>query len=125
MFQVVPRILWFTLILVISLPAGGAPDEGDPGVHRFSLEIRDRHVQIEGNVIRVNRGDRVELAWTADERVTLHLHGYDLEFEVVPGEPAVREFEAHATGRFPVTSHGFGDEHGGHHTLLYLEVYPE
>lgn len=90
----------------------------------FDLEIRDRRVVLDGEVVRVNKGDQVIMRWIADERVELHLHGYDIEFELVPGEPVEQAFEAHATGRFPVTSHGFGDEHGGHHTLLYLEVYP-
>lgn len=111
--------------LAVAVPALALATVVGAAERRFDLEIRHRSVQPEGDVIRVSKGDRVTMAWTADERVSLHLHGYDIEFDVVPGEPTIRAFDAHATGRFPVTSHGFGDEHGGHHTLLYLEVHPE
>lgn len=111
------------LILFFIGLAGVPPAEAE--IRAFDLRIQDRQVVMDGNVLRVNRGDRVVIRWLTDERVRLHLHGYDIEFELFPGEPLERAFEAHATGRFPVTSHGFGDEHGGHVTLLYLEVYPD
>lgn len=94
---------------------------------RIAVEIKERHVVGAGNVIRVGEGDMVELVWSTDERVELHLHGYDIELTVTPGNPAVMRFEAYASGRFPVTSHGFGDggDHGGHDTaLIYFEVHP-
>ncbi|HEX9585364.1 MAG TPA: hypothetical protein VGB36_12755 [Gammaproteobacteria bacterium] len=39
----------------------------------------------------------------------LHLHGYDLEIHVRPDEPAAMVIKATATGRFPITSHGWGE----------------
>jgi hypothetical protein len=33
----------------------------------------------------------------------------------------VMQFKAHASGRFPVESHG----HSGHGRLIYLEVHPQ
>ena len=74
--------------------------------------------------IRATEGDEVELLCSSDERVELHLHGYDLKLEVRPGEPAKMVVKAHATGRFPITSHGWGDGGHGHHALTHLEVYP-
>ena len=120
-----PLIVAFTVLsAVLPAPLAGAGDAlQEP--RRFVLEIRERAVQREEPVLRVTRGDTVELTWTSDERADLHLHGYDLEFEVRPGAPTTIEFEAHATGRYPVTSHGFGDDDYGHHTLLYLEVHPD
>lgn len=106
--------------LALSLAAAAEPAD----VHRAAIDVRDRQV-VGADVLRVTRGQRVELSWTADEAAVLHLHGYDIEFEVRPGEPTVLSFEAHATGRFPVTSHGFGDEAHGHETLLYVEVHPD
>ncbi len=80
----------------------------------------------ENNVIRVTQNDNVELVWHSDEKTKLHLHGYDIEFELTPEEPVVISFKAHATGRYPITSHEFGGKHDhGHETLLYLEVYPK
>ncbi len=78
------------------------------------------------NVARVTQGDAVTLRWSTDEAVSVHLHGYDLELAIAPGAPTEMNLEAFATGRFPVTSHGFGGH--GHDdmetVLLYLEVHP-
>lgn len=100
--------------------------DADSDPKRFELIIQDRHLAGGNDMVRVEEGDTVELVWTGDEAGRLHLHGYDIEFNITPGEPTVVRFEAYATGRFPVTSHGFGDEHGhGHQTLLYVEVHPD
>jgi hypothetical protein len=72
--------------------------------------------------LQVKRGERVELRWKSDRRVTLHLHGYDLERTVAPQAPAVMAFKADIAGRFPVSEHGHGGRHG--RTVLYLEVHP-
>lgn len=98
----------------------------EPDIRRIEVSISDRQVAGESDVVRVTQGERVELVWSSDERVRLHLHGYDIETEASPGMPGVMSLTAHATGRFPITSHGFGDDGGdGHETLLYLEVYPD
>ncbi|HEX9770459.1 MAG TPA: copper chaperone PCu(A)C [Kiloniellales bacterium] len=91
----------------------------------IDVRIENRQVVAPEAAIRITEGDLVELRWTSDEAVELHLHGYDIELEVKPGEPASMVVEAYATGRFPITSHGWGD--GGHSedTLIYLEVYPK
>jgi len=115
----------FLVALILGLGMSGPEISTAGEIRRFDLEIRDRRVQRDDNVLKVRKGDRVILNWTTDEQVALHLHGYDIEFDAAPGQSVEREFEAHATGRFPVTSHGFGGEHGGHHTLLYLEVHPD
>jgi hypothetical protein len=100
--------------------------EGSPATRRFELVIHDRELTGDQRTLRVDQGDFVELTWVSDEAGELHLHGYDIAFEVSPAKPTVVAFEAHATGRFPVTSHGFGDDTGhGHAALLYIEVYPD
>jgi hypothetical protein len=114
------------LLLVIALfTVTSQTGADDAGLERIALDIRERQVQIDGKVIRVTQGQQVELVWTTDESVQLHLHGYDIEFEVKPDTPVSHRFEAHATGRFPITSHGFGESGHGHETLLYFEVYPD
>ena len=100
-------------------------DADEEAVKRIELVISERKVQREEKTIRVTQGDSLELVWKSDETAELHLHGYDISFEVSPEAPAIVTFEAHATGRFPITSHGFGGQKGhGHTALLYLEVYP-
>ncbi|HEX9646202.1 MAG TPA: hypothetical protein VGB88_01810 [Alphaproteobacteria bacterium] len=90
------------------------------------VTIADRAV-VGDQVVRVTEGEHVVLRWTGDEPAEIHLHGYDLPARLVPGEVTAIEFDANATGRFPVTVHGFGDDHGEEHdesALLYVEVHP-
>ena len=109
-------VLWTTLV--------AAPANAD--TRRFELVIREREVAGGQRTLRVNQGDLVELTFTSDEAGEMHLHGYDIAFEVGPAEPTVITFEARATGRFPVTSHGFAGATGhGHAALLYIEVHPD
>ena len=113
------------LALLNPLHAADTSDENSQPV-RHEIKIKDREVQLDSNVIRVTQGDDVELVWSSDEPVELHLHGYDIALEITADEPGTMSFNARATGRYPVTSHGFGGEHGhGHQTLLYVEVYPD
>jgi len=105
--------------LLLALSARAGEDR------RFEIAIRDNQVPEAMQVVRVSRGDHVELVWTTDKPARLHFHGYDMEFQVAPGTPAVVDFDARATGRFPVELHGSSDNPHGHDTLLYVEVYPE
>jgi hypothetical protein len=114
-------VLFATMSLVTALAMAE-----EPGVARFDLVIRDRHLVNEEKTLRVKQGASVELVWDSDEDVDLHLHGYDIEFHVDAGVPFSQSFLARATGRFPITSHGFADEAGhGHAAIAYLEVHPD
>ena len=99
----------------------------DPPVRILSVSIEMRKV-VGKSTIRVTQGDRVQLNWQTDEKVELHLHGIDQKTVVLPGAGGTMRFTAEATGRFPVTSHGFGNKAGHHHgpgALMYVEVYPK
>jgi hypothetical protein len=86
---------------------------------RFDLAIESERISGDLKVIRVRRGDTVEINWSADRRTALHMHGYDIETTVEPGKPQTMSFTARATGRFPIETHG---QH--HSVLIYLEVIP-
>lgn len=90
----------------------------------IEVRIENREVVAPGDAIRITEGDMIELVWTSDEAAELHIHGYDLEIQVRPDEPVSVVFEAFATGRFPITSHGWGEGGHSHDALTYLEVYP-
>jgi FtsP/CotA-like multicopper oxidase with cupredoxin domain len=91
------------------------------------IDVRLEHRKVVGpdKAIRVTQGDVIELRWTSDEPVELHLHGYDLKIHVGRDKPAAMVVEARATGRFPITGHGWGAGRHGHDALIYLEVYPD
>ena len=90
----------------------------------IEVRIKNREVVAPGEAIRVTEDEVIGLVWTRDEAPQLDLHGYDLEIRVRPNEPATMVIEAYATGRFPITSHGWGEGGHGHDALTYLEVYP-
>lgn len=106
--------------LLLAAPGYGA------GTQTVDIEVRNGKV-VGKNSVRVTRGDTVQLRWSSDKPLELHLHGYDVTVRVVPGTPAEMKLRAHATGRFPVEIHGEKKSSGGHsHKPLYfLEVYPD
>ena len=112
--------------LVLILPAGEAHAQSTPSdpssAKVFELVIKDGRLVAASNTIKVKRGDDVELRWSSDRPITLHLHGYDIERKVAPQSTAAMAFKAKLPGRFPVSEHQHGSRH--ERTLLYLEVHP-
>ena len=94
----------------------------EPPGKAFELAIVKGRVDGAQETLRVRKGDKVELRWTSDRRIALHLHGYNIETTVTPQAPAVMSFEARIAGRFPVSEHGHDSRR--ERPLLYLEVLP-
>ena len=103
--------------LVLALTVAGAAERA------FDLKLAGGKLVGERDTLRVAKGDKVELRWSSDRRIVLHLHGYDLETTVTPQAPARMAFTANVAGRFPVTEHAHGKSHH-HRAVLYLEVHP-
>lgn len=87
---------------------------------RFTVDIRGGDVPKDQQTLRVIEGDSVEIKFTSDRKLTLHLHGIDIETTIAPGKPTVMRFDAAVAGRFPVEAHGTG----AHAGLVYVEVHP-
>lgn len=128
---------WVTFVLGYVLtrrgvaePAAAATQTGAPRKRGYDLRIEKRRLAGANPTVRAIKGEIVELRWSTDEATTLHLHGYDLELALEPGTPASMTFAAYATGRFPISAHGFGARDRRHPgaqketTILYLEVHP-
>jgi hypothetical protein len=93
----------------------------------FALRIEQGRVPADKRLIRVKQGDIVNLQWSTDRRISVHLHGYDVEKEVAPGSVTDMTFTARATGRFTIESHIAKTPSGGHahgDVLVTIEVYP-
>ena len=93
----------------------------------FELQIEKRKLVGGVRTLRVRQGDSVVLRWKTDEPMAVHIHGYNAEAELVPGEAVRMVLAAYATGRFPVEVHlrptaQRAKERGI--VLLYLEVLP-
>ena len=90
------------------------------GLKRFDLSVVEGAVSPEPRTLRVTQGDTVEIEWSTDREIHLHVHGYNIEVVVKPDAPAAMRFDADATGRFAVEEHGADRHHG----IAYLEVHP-
>jgi hypothetical protein len=109
------------LLFWLTIGAGGAE-------RVFNIRIENGRAPENMRFVRVNQGDVVKLRWSTDRAVILHLHGYDIERRVTPGQIVEMIFEARVTGRFPVHVHA-GDPTAGRPAreeaaLVYVEVYP-
>lgn len=80
-----------------------SPSAGETQEQTFDLAVNEGVMNPEE--ISVKEGDRVNLRIIADESFEFHLHGYDLEEEVEPDEPAELSFDATTTGRFEIENH--------------------
>jgi hypothetical protein len=86
---------------VIAKP--GSDDNQTEKVTRIELK---QHQPVSGpRRIKVAKGDRVRIVVTSNAPDELHLHGYDIEREVAPGNPARFGFEARLEGVFQLESH--------------------
>lgn len=112
------------LLLVGFTLTGGVTAQDQP-LRVVKVEIKSRHVIAPTGAIKVAEGETVELRWTSDEQVELHLHGYDVKLTLLPGAPGSLVIQAFASGRFPITSHGWGKGGHAHDALTYLEVHPK
>ncbi len=104
----VTLLLGFALAMSLVMVACGG---GGPQERTFELEIREGSLVQEESVLQVKQDDIVTIVVTADEPLEFHLHGYDIELDVEPGEPATMEFTADATGSFRFTIHIEDEEH--------------
>ena len=105
------------LVLVVVAVLGGLfvllrPDSPTAGPQTQEFDLRISGEAMEPSDITVTEGDRVVLRITADSPLGFHLHGYDLEREVEPGEPARLSFETDLTGRFEMENHETEEELG-------------
>ncbi len=85
----------------------------------IELEIRQGKVTGDKRTIRATEDEEIDIRWTTDKAVELHLHGYDVHALAKPGRSVSMTFVAHTAGRFPISAHGHG-----HDRMIYLEIYP-
>ena len=111
------------MIAVIVLILGGLFFLLRPGSLGSGPQDRTFDISIEGGEmspreISVDQGDMVTLNISSDEQMEIHMHGYDVEREVGPGQTARLHFEADLTGRFEI------EDHETEKVLGVLEVRP-
>jgi len=115
------RCFLASLFAGVLVPAAASTQD----VRRFDLALKAGELPKDQRTIKVKQGDSVELRWTTDKPIRLHLHGYDIEVAVKPGEPTLTAINAKIAGRFSVDKledKGASHHHGG--KVLYFEVHP-
>jgi len=81
--------------------AGADEADADPDVV-IQAALAGGEVNVDDRRIEVPLGSSVGVEMTSDEAEQLHIHGYDLLFEVGPGAPARILFVADSPGTFEV-----------------------
>ena len=90
--------------------ATGAPDQ------RIEVQVSGGQVRGDTGRVPVAAGSHVTLVVTSDVADEVHVHGYDVEQELSPGQPAEIVLDATIPGVFEVELHEAGT------TLLSLQV---
>jgi ABC-type glycerol-3-phosphate transport system substrate-binding protein len=78
-----------------------------PAAQAKVITIRVVGGQPQGGIQRptIDQGDKVVLVVRTDSGDAVHLHGYNIEQEIVPGKPLRLPFTANIAGRFEVELH--------------------
>jgi hypothetical protein len=108
--------------LLIAALLGTAITNAHAEDHVFALEIHSEAPTAKPQVLAVRQNDKVEIRVSSDKPVQVHLHGYDIENDVVPNVVTSLRLTATATGRFPIEIHS--KEPLKQRPLAYLEVRP-
>jgi plastocyanin len=98
--------------------SSGPADAADRSAAGRRIEVQVAGGKVAGDTGRVTvaAGTPVTLVITSDVADEAHLHGYDEEAELTPGEPAEITFDADIPGVFEVELHEAGT------VLLTLQV---
>jgi hypothetical protein len=91
-------------------------DDAAAAAQRIEVQVSGGRVSGDTGRVPVPDGARVTLVVTSDVADEVHVHGYDREAELVPGQPAEIAFDATIPGVFEVELHEAGTQ------LLSLQV---
>ncbi len=82
-------------------------EPAEPPVTR--INVKDGVIDGDVKSIEVAKGDTVRIVVTSNVDDEIHLHGYDIEKEAGPGNPARFTFKATLEGAFELESHAAED----------------
>lgn len=119
LFQPEPASVPASLSVAVATPLAPASTAPLAQTHRFDWRVTQGRRISGPELIQVRQGDSLMLTLISDHADELHVHGYDLELELKPGEAATLSFEATHTGRFDL------ELHHAHLELGAIEVLPE
>ena len=106
-------------------PAETEAEEPAPPPEPEVTRVRIRGGEVVGGApdITVKNGDVVRIVVTSDAPDDIHLHGYDIEKQAAPGQPARFEVKADLEGSFEMESH-VAEDAGRDPLVARLNVEP-
>jgi hypothetical protein len=129
--------------IVVAVASGGGDDGGqtaettttrtsDEQPHETLTQNQDfERIRIKGGKpvggvadIKVKKGEHVRIVVSSDAHDDIHLHGYDIEKPVEPGQPAQFNFTASIEGIFEIESH-VAEDAGREPLMGKLTVEPD
>ena len=115
----VTYLLGLALVVPLLMAAcgGSEPEE-------LEFHVKVEHEKLNPESIKVKQHDMVTLKIESEEPGEFHLHGYDIERDVKPGEVVDLVFEADITGGFKITFHNLEEHEGEDKEVGFLEVRP-
>lgn len=109
------RLLVIAAVLAVFVVAGAAlalRGLGGPG-QAVTLALDVKGEAMTPSDPHAGAGDTITMTVTADRKEEIHLHGYDIKFEVEgPGRSVTKTFRADKTGEFPIEIEDLGKEVG-------------
>ena len=93
-----------------------APTTASPAGQRIEVQVTGGQASGDTGRVPVAADEHVTLVITSDTADEVHVHGYDLEAELAPGQPTEIAFDATIPGVFEVELHEAGT------LLLSLQV---
>lgn len=98
-------------------PTANAANVSDADL-QADIVVTDGWVSSGPDVLKVKRGDNVNVRFVSNQTDELHLHGYDITVQLAPNTPALLSFTAKYPGRF-----GY-ELHKAHREIGAIEVHP-
>ena len=131
-FRIMKLFALLTIVAVLTTLIAAACGGGEP--EELEIPVRVEGESMSPETIKVKQGDMVTLKIQVEEAGEFHLHGYDIEKDIEPGEVTDFFILADATGRFKITFHHSEegeeehedeeDEEGEEIEIGYLQVGP-
>lgn len=99
------------------------PPDGPDAIEPQTIVLRDHEVSGGPVEIKATKGQTVRFVVRSDAADDIHVHGYDVERQVMPGKPVRFSFPADIEGIFEIESHE-AEHHGSEPVIARLVVEP-
>jgi len=105
-------------ILLVSLFVLGCSTENPNTNHNTSQDIQIKNMKLIPELITTTEKSTITLNIKSDMNGSIHIHGYNIESELLKNKVTILEINLNATGSFPIALHTSHDHssHGASHS---------